>query len=49
MKEVHNRQKMAVRPRETVQKFIIQQKSVQKGKTPFRQVNSRKGFVSKGR
>ena len=32
MKGINNRQKTIVRPRETVQKFIVQQKSIRKGK-----------------
>jgi hypothetical protein len=32
MKGINNRQKTIVRPRETVQKFIVQQKRIRKGK-----------------
>ena len=49
MKGVHNRQKMVVRPRETVQKYIIQQKTVQRGKSTIRREIGRKGFAAKGK
>jgi hypothetical protein len=47
MKGMHNRQKMVVRPRETAQKYIIQQKSIQTGKGSKRREGGRKGLASK--
>jgi hypothetical protein len=49
MKGVHNRQKMVVRPRESVQKYVIQQKSIQTVKGSDRRVVGRKGYASKGK
>jgi len=49
MKGVHNRQKMVVRPRETAQKYIIQQKTVQRGKASGRREIGRKGYAAKGK
>jgi hypothetical protein len=47
MKGVRNRQKMVVRPRETVQKYIIQQKSIRTRKDLNRREIGRKGYASK--
>jgi hypothetical protein len=49
MKGVHNRQKMVVRPRETVQKYIIQQKNIQAVNSSNRREVGRKGYASKGK
>jgi len=49
MKGVHNRQKLVLRPRETVQKYIIQQKTVQRGKASGRREIGRKEFAAKGK
>ena len=49
MKGVHNRQKMVVRPRETVQKYIIQQKSIQTGKAANRRDVGRKRYVAEAK
>jgi hypothetical protein len=49
MKGVPNRQKMVVRPRETVQKYIIQQKAVQRGKAAGWRGIGRKGYAAKSK
>ena len=49
MKGVHNRQKMVVRPRESVQKYLTQQKDVQRVKASNRREIGRKGYGAKGK
>ncbi len=48
MKGLRNRQKMVVRPRETVEKFVGQQKTVQRGKHSGRR-NIQKGHTTRGK
>jgi hypothetical protein len=49
MKGVHNRQKMVVRPKESVQKYLIQQKAAQGMKATNRRECGRKGFAARGK
>jgi len=49
MKGVHNRQKMVVRPKESVQKYLIQQKAAQGMRASKRREIGRKGFAAKGK
>jgi hypothetical protein len=49
MKGVHNRQKLVVRPKESVQKYLLQQKASQGMKASKRSGFGRKGFAAKGK
>lgn len=49
MKGLNNRQKTVVHSRETVQKYLVQQKSVRKGKGQIQRQTGGKGFAPRGK